>query len=171
MQFSCAILNVSIIIFELYWVASTEFVFVQLFFDAGEIVLPNSPFCIFMFSMYTNFLWRLRRFTSNSTRASIIYTTCILTAGHLLFKPMWILLISCSAKLIRWIGNAFNQNYTIESGSKQQILISYVSLALAVIISSIVFSKKTVSDLAPKGNVESVRINRRNKIIKYRVPK
>lgn len=167
MQFSCAILNVSIIIFELYWAASSKFVFVQLFFDAGEIVIPNLPYCIFIFSMYTNFLWKLRRFTS----ASIMYVTCVWTAGHLLFKPLWILLISCSATLIRWIGNAFNQNYTIASGSKQQMWINYVSLLLAIVISNVIFSKKTVTDLVPEKNVERVRIYKSNKIINYRVPK
>lgn len=171
MQFSCAILNVSIILFELYWAASAKYAFVQLYFDAGEIVLPNLPFCIFTLSMYTNFLWRLRRFTSNSRRASIVYATCIWTAGHLLFEPLWILLISCSAALIRCIGNAFRQNYTIESGSKQQMLITYVSLALAFIISNVMFPKKVVSDFVPEEKVESVPMNKRNKIIKYRVPK
>lgn len=172
MKISCTILNVSILIFTIYLESTANFAFVQLYFDAGEIVLPNLSYCIFTFSMYAHFLWQRSNFTADSIRATIIYATSIWIVGHLLLKHIWILLISCSGAIVRWIGNAFGQNYTIESGSKQQIWLTYVSLALAVAISNFLLSKKTVSNVVPDVvATESIPIHRRNKIVKYRIPK
>lgn len=186
MQVVCALINVSIIIFELYLEATADFAFQQLFFDAGEIVLPHFSYCIFIFSMYVNFLWRHGRFISDRTMyASIIYALIVWMAGHFLLKPMWILLLSCSATVIQWIGNAFGQTYTIASGSKRQLYLTYVSLALAVMVSCLVFPKTTKLDLdivpnvstelnfvpAPDSVPVSVSVQRKSKIFKYRIPK
>lgn len=170
MQISLVIINVSIIIFELYLKSTTNFAFVQLFFDAGEIVLPNLPYCIFVGSMYAKCLWSVRRFTSDNTRKSIIYAMALWMAGRLLLKPLWVLLISCSATIIRWITSVFNQN-AVKSESTQQIWLTYMSLVWAVAITYLLFWKRTVSDFAPNDTTQSANVRRRNKVITYRVPK
>lgn len=161
MQICLAILNVSITILELYLESTTDFAFVQLFFGAGEIVLPNLSYCIFIGSMYAKFLWSVRKFSSS---------TFIWIAGRLLLKPLWILLISCSWITIRWISSVFNQ-MAVKFESTQQIWLTYMSFALSVAITYLLFSKRTVSDFAPNDTAHSAIVWRRNKVITYRITK
>lgn len=160
-----AILSVPIIV-EIYLTLTANFALVNLFFDAGETVLPNFPYTIYVFSMYANFVWRLRRFTSKSIWNSVISSISIWMAGRLLLKSTWIMLISCAAKFIRCAGSP---SYTIASGSKQQIWLSYASLILAVLITNFVFLKN--AETGSQDARENVGMHRRSKILKYRISK
>lgn len=174
MENCCYILNWLLIFLELYLQLSASFKFVPLYFDVGEIVVPNFAYCLFIFSVYAHTLWQLSKYTANHKQilGHVIGLMIILLVVHFLLTPIWIFLVSCAMVIIKWTFDAGwaelfalpNEMDIFKATATQIIWLSYVSLALSFTILDTLFWVEDIQEDTPP-------IRNEVEIIEYRIPK